>query len=89
VHNIEYLPFYQGAGFSVQSVSRAGRRNPRITINDECLFVALRLAKSGYYNGDPDNVLKAPVSMVQNILHYENFEADLKNAYMELDNESR
>lgn len=40
------------------------------------MFLAVRLAKEGYFGGDPSRVLKARVDVVQSILEYENFEAD-------------
>lgn len=44
----------------------------------------VKLAKQGYYGGDPDKVGKAPVTTVLNILCYETFEADYKLASKEL-----
>jgi len=38
--------------------------------------VCLRIAKSGYYSGDPGKVRKAPVDDVFRILDYENFLSD-------------
>jgi len=34
------------------------------------------LAKAGYFQGNPENILKAPADIVLNILHYESFEND-------------
>jgi hypothetical protein len=48
------------------------------------MFVAVRLAKGGYLNGDPSQVLNAPVDVVQSILEYENFEADYSAEYARL-----
>jgi hypothetical protein len=44
----------------------------------------VKLAKLGYYGGDPDKVMQAPVNTVMKILHYEVFENDLMQAYSEL-----
>ncbi len=46
--------------------------------------MACRLAKAGYFGGDPDAVLSAPVTTVLTILHYETFESDYEAAYTEL-----
>jgi len=53
------------------------------------LFYAIRLAKAGYYGGDPDAVKKSPLDTVLAIIQYENFEADLQKAYKELNSENR
>lgn len=44
------------------------------------MFVGIRLAKVGYYNGDPLKVIAARVDIVQAILEYETFEADYDKA---------
>ena len=48
------------------------------------LVVALRLARQGYYGGDPERVLKAPSDMVLAAADYEGFLADYEMAYYEL-----
>lgn len=48
------------------------------------MLVALRLAKSGYYNGDPDKVLKGKVSHVISLMEYERFIHRYEEAYTEL-----
>jgi hypothetical protein len=45
------------------------------------MFLAIRLAKAGYYNGNPDDVLNAPCDMVYSVLKYENEE----HKYLECD----
>ena len=59
-------------------------REPDYAVDDEALFLAIRLAKLGYYGGDPDAVLAAPFDKVQNILCYEKFEADYEREYAAL-----
>lgn len=59
-------------------------RKPRITIENEALFIALRLAKIGFYGGNPERILKAPVDIVLRMLDYEQFEADLSKAYEDI-----
>lgn len=48
------------------------------------MLVAVRLAKQGYYDGDPQKVLNAPVDVVEAIISYENFEIDYKEEYLRL-----
>ena len=73
----KFAPFFRGADFKVKSSdTKRERRSPKIEVNNEALFVALRLAKAGYFQGNPDNILQAPVDTVLNILHYEAFDND-------------
>jgi len=53
------------------------------------LFICLRVAKLGYYGGNPDEVKNAPVDTVMGVLNYEKFEADYKETTRELNNESK
>lgn len=48
------------------------------------MFIALKVAKAGYYNGDPENVLKARVDYVLAVLEYEKFSFDYEAVYMEI-----
>lgn len=59
-------------------------KHPKIKVTDDTLFHAIRLAKAGYYGGSPENVKRAPLDTVLNIIVYENFDADLKTAYKDL-----
>lgn len=47
-------------------------------------MIALKMAKMGYYGGDPINVLNARVDMVISIMEYEKFQNDYENTYWEL-----
>jgi hypothetical protein len=49
----------------------------------------VRLAKMGYYGGNPDLIKRAPVDSVLHIINYENFEIDLRAAHKELNDEGR
>lgn len=52
----------------------------------------MRLAKAGYYSGNPKAILEAPIDVVIDILNYEAFESDLSQAYDDIrkqENESR
>ncbi len=46
------------------------------------MFYAIRLAKSGYYGGNPQAILRAPVDIVMNIINYEAFERDYEAEYI-------
>lgn len=46
--------------------------------------MALRLAKAGYYGGDPGKVLAAPVDLVLGALHYERFLDEYQEAALNL-----
>lgn len=48
------------------------------------MVIALRLAKEGFMNGNPDQILKAPASTVLAMLEYVTFTADYQNAYVEM-----
>ncbi len=47
----------------------------------------MRLAKEGYFGGDPKAVLDAPVDSVQSILEYENFSSEYEKEYLFLNKE--
>jgi len=47
----------------------------------------MRLAKAGYYGGNPEAILQAPVTVVIGMLDYEGFIDDYENAYIELNKE--
>lgn len=51
------------------------------------MLVALKIAKSGYYNGDPANVLNAQVDHVLSVLEYEAFNTDFEKVYIEMNKE--
>lgn len=48
------------------------------------MFFAIRLAKSGYYGGNVERILAAPISRFVAILEYEAFEADYEREYISL-----
>lgn len=53
------------------------------------LGVALRLAKAGYWQGDPGKVLAAPADQVMGAIHYENFTVDYEKTVYELNKEKK
>ena len=84
----ELQPFCRKPNFTVRRIDKggnerpAGRKRPKVEINNECLFQAIRLAKSGYFGGDPQSVLNAPVDIVQSLLEYERFIDDYESEYV-------
>lgn len=87
----KYLPFFQTSPFTVRNrIERAGVwREPEIKIENEAIFICVRVAKLGYYGGNPDKVKKAPVDTVMAILAYEKFELEYKETAEEINNESK
>ena len=55
------------------------RKRPDYTITDETLFLSVKLAKLGYFGGDPLAVQQGRVDIVEAILAYETFEASYDN----------
>lgn len=53
------------------------------------MTIALRLAKAGWWQGDPGKVLRAPANEVMAAVHYENFLPEYENAIIELNRENR
>ena len=47
-------------------------------------FYAINLAKKGYYNGNPDLILKERFSLILDILEFENFQTKYEIALHEL-----
>jgi hypothetical protein len=75
-------PFFARLGFRVTTGAGVEPyKFPTTEIDNPTLFYAVKLAKAGYYGGNPENVLNAPVDMVLSILGYENFEADYQRAF--------
>ena len=52
------------------------------------MIVALKVAKAGYYSGDPEKVLQAKVDHVMLIIEYEKFNDDYQDVYMEINKPS-
>lgn len=51
------------------------------------LVVALKLAKSGWWGGDPGKVMQAPADEVMAAAQYSNFVVDYENATFQLNKE--
>lgn len=48
------------------------------------MFIAIKLAKEGYFNGNPSNVLQAQADIVLNVLRFEAEDSKYKNAHYNL-----
>ena len=46
--------------------------------------MALRLAKNGWWGGDPDKILGAPADSVMKAVHYEDFKGEYEAELMRL-----
>lgn len=49
--------------------------------------MAMRLASSGWWGGDPEKVLSAPADLVMAAAQYEFFKAEYERTYMEMNKE--
>lgn len=87
----EYAPFFERPfAYVVGRIKRTDDFvSPRIKIEDEALYIAIGIAKKGFYGGDPEKVLNAPVSMIQSIERFEAFENDYVDTFKELNNGGR
>ena len=89
-------PFFRGGTFRVIKQLNGTRdtsqtkksKRPRVEIDNDATFLSVRLARAGYFGGDPDKVLKAPVGTILSIIEYETFENDYEKEYRELNKES-
>ncbi len=48
------------------------------------LGIALKLAKMGYWQGDPGRIMQAPADEVLSAAQYENFTAEYEQAVIQL-----
>ena len=53
------------------------------------MALALRLAKGGYWGGDPEQVLRAPADQVVLAMHYEDFTVKYENEMHRLNTEQK
>lgn len=53
-----------------------------------CKIICLKIAKMGYYGGNPDFVRKAPVDDIISILDYENYNIEYEKKFADLNRES-
>jgi hypothetical protein len=87
----KYAPFFKiPLAYVVGKITKKGDLiEPKLKIENEALYVAIGLAKKGYYNGDPEKVLNAPVSMIKSIEKFEKVEVDYIEQLRELNNGGR
>jgi hypothetical protein len=52
------------------------------------MVIALRLAKAGYWGGDPEKVLSAPADMVISAMQYEMYQQEYERTWVELNKEN-
>jgi len=48
------------------------------------LFLALKLSKEGYYNGNPQAILEAPGYLIMEIIKYESSLSEYLDVYKEI-----
>jgi hypothetical protein len=53
------------------------------------LGISLRLAKAGWWQGDPGAIMRAPADEVMAAYQYDNFVADYERAVFDLNKEQR
>lgn len=53
------------------------------------MVVSLRLAKAGYWGGDPGAVLRAPADEVMAAIQFERFQQEYEAAYIDLNREGK
>lgn len=53
------------------------------------MMIALRVAKAGFYQGDPENVLKGRVDYVLAALEYNNFLFDYEDVFLEINKDNK
>lgn len=53
------------------------------------MIIALTLAKSGFYGGNPEAVLNSRVDLVVQAYHYEMFLRQLETTFTELNNKEK
>lgn len=81
----ERLPFSKEADFKLleSKQEEPELRQPNVEIRDYALFTAMKIAKLGYYGGNPEAVMNAPADIVVSILNYESFDIDVQGYYTE------
>lgn len=77
---------FQAPPFFVRNKQCSGGdwRSPEVYIGDDLRFLRVKIAKLGYYGGDPRQVGEAAVTDVLDVLAYESFEADYASTEREL-----
>ena len=83
-------PFFQEPCFRVQNPISDDKPKPRTKITaDFETQIAMTLAKSGYYGGNPEAVFNASIDMVMKTYHYEIYTREYEATYLELNKETQ
>ena len=82
-------PFFQEPCFRVINPIRNNWKLPTIRTTDRLTYVALQIAKSGFFSGNPELVLNSPVDIVLKTYHYINFIQDYEDTSIELNKENK
>ena len=84
-------PFFQEPCFRVQNpLSNSSYKQPRIIIKaDFEIAVALTLAKSGFFSGNPQLILNSSVDLVMQTYHYEIFTRNYEETVNEMNKENK
>ena len=84
MHQGELLTFSKSP-FSIKRkhFRQVDSKKGQLQIDDYALFVACKLSKLGYFNGDPNYVLNSRVDHVLAVLCYEDVENELYYITME------
>lgn len=86
----EFTPFFQESCFRVQSSLSSDARKPRTRVTaDEQYIIPLILAKSGYFNSNPEVVMNTPIDIVMQTYHYEMFCRQYEETSYELNKEKK
>jgi hypothetical protein len=81
-------PFLEASPFIVRNLIEGDAvRQPKIEIRKKELYHAFKLAEKGFYGGDPEKILSAPVNIVLDLIRYEGFTHDVQRFYKGLNNE--
>jgi hypothetical protein len=81
-------PFFSAKLFRVKNPAIEHWSKPPIEVTaPEDLVVALRVARAGYYGGDPERVLKASFPMVMAIIQYEDFCNEYERTFHKINTE--
>lgn len=87
----QFAPFFQEPCFRVQNpIADNKTRRPKISITasfeDSLVFM---LAKSGYFNSNPETIYSTRVDYVMKCYHYEIFTREYENTMIELNKETK
>lgn len=89
-HRAELRAFFRTGLFIVEGAVRDTNRYPKVSIKaDDTLVIALRLARAGYWDGDPEKAMAADPGVVIAALQYEVFRDEYERTYNEMNREKK